>query len=429
MSQPRVQSWENPRCLIFKEMTKTHPISADTCLFCKGRLFCGKPKCPLLIPLQKRYSLQNALKKQTSFFGPTPPDIFIGWKDYPNVWAGPLLIMSEDDPIVFNSPNEWLTLSLERIAELRTSLLRCYDKIPVKEHVHKLQGDIRDTVLSKNALDLEIELKKPPRLQPVFSAIAQPMGPSGSLSQLKIVDNPKIPNKIDSIVQEDLRASDGLWELYQHGFSTYYLQKIFSGGLLGLKRRRKLVPTRWSITAVDSILAQRLIQKIKQYPEISDFKVLSNEFAGNHVEVLFLPEHWRYEQLEAWAPGSLWVGQTANVRIIREEEGYSGRTKYALREGGGYYAIRFAVLEHLEKIRRQASVIVFREVSDEYYLPVGVWECREIIRQAKSINSFNSLKDALEDIQSRLRIPLSIWKQYSNLLNYHRKQRLLEDYL
>ncbi|MFX0092052.1 MAG: hypothetical protein ACFFBD_09855, partial [Candidatus Hodarchaeota archaeon] len=154
MSQPRVQSWENPRCLIFKEMVKAYPISADTCLVCKGKLFCGKPKCPLLIPLQKRYALKNAPKKQKSFFGPSPPDAFIGWKNYPNVWAGPLLIISEENPTLFNTPNQWLKFSLEDIAHLRTALLRCYGQMSVKEQTHKIRASIMDTILSERALDL-----------------------------------------------------------------------------------------------------------------------------------------------------------------------------------------------------------------------------------------------------------------------------------
>jgi hypothetical protein len=35
-------------------------------------------------------------------------------------------------------------------------------------------------------------------------------------------------------------------------------------GVLGLKKDKKLVPTRWAITATDDILAKKLLEKVKQ---------------------------------------------------------------------------------------------------------------------------------------------------------------------
>ena len=38
---------------------------------------------------------------------------------------------------------------------------------------------------------------------------------------------------------------------------------------------------------------------------------------------------------------------------------------------GAYYSARLAVAEHLKRIRRQASAIVFREITPEYKIPMG----------------------------------------------------------
>ena len=63
-------------------------------------------------------------------------------------------------------------------------------------------------------------------------------------------------------------------------------------------------------------------------------------------------------------------------------EGYEGRSEYVEETAGAYYAARLGVLEHLADRDRQAKVLVLREVSDEYWAPVGVWQIRESVRNA-----------------------------------------------
>jgi len=59
-------------------------------------------------------------------------------------------------------------------------------------------------------------------------------------------------------------------------------------------------------------------------------------------------------------------------------------------------------------------------------VPVGVWEIRENVRHAfeKQPKRFKSMKDALEDISSRLRLPLSEYKKQSEVLT----QRTLAEF-
>jgi hypothetical protein len=52
--------------------------------------------------------------------------------------------------------------------------------------------------------------------------------------------------------------------------------------------------------------------------------------------------------------------------------------------GGCYYSGKLAVLEHLEKVQRQAKVFIFREAYPDYILPMGVWQVRENVRNAMS---------------------------------------------
>jgi len=47
------------------------------------------------------------------------------------------------------------------------------------------------------------------------------------------------------------KSVTALNELYKSNVEIDHLQKLLSVGTLGLKTQRKMVPTRWSITATD----------------------------------------------------------------------------------------------------------------------------------------------------------------------------------
>ena len=62
-------------------------------------------------------------------------------------------------------------------------------------------------------------------------------------------------------------------------FSNF--QKAFSVGAIGTGKRRKLVPTRWSITACDSSIANTLLKEVRTYPildicRVYEFSSLEN---------------------------------------------------------------------------------------------------------------------------------------------------------
>lgn len=414
-------------------MTKTYQIDADTCLTCKsGRLLCGKPKCPLITQLQPK-KLNLPLDK--TLFGPSPPAIFVGWVGYPRISAGSQVVGDSDAewaPEYFGDPRKWYGLPLERVAQLRTSLIRGYTKVKARgPSTGKLVEKTQEVAQSIKPIDMEMQFTKIPQVGVVYSAIAQPMGPSAQLKHIDLAENPKIPRKIDTVTGGDVKATTAVAELFNAGFEVHYIQNLFSAGVLGLDLKKRMVPTRWAITAVDDTLGQYLIRQIKNYPLINEFHVYVDEYAGNHLEILLIPEVWEYEQLEAWTPGALWTGDAKAPIIIQNYEDYRGRTAYALKEGGGYYAIRFAITEALRKMQRQAAVLSIREVSEDYYLPVGVWLSRENARQAleKPPRKFATLKDALTDIQTRLKIPIAEWIQGSTLLPKIKQQRKLSDYL
>ncbi len=409
----KYQSFETPRCKIFVDMQKHTNISKEKCIYCKGRLLCGLPRCPLF----EQIKVKGTVELTDHFFGPSP-SVFVGWRNYPRVYAGPLSLNFEpDDSALYDNPKQWYGYDFPQIVDMRSSLIRSKEKVNVNTPLE----DVQLLALAKTPPDIEVTFKKKPTFSVVFSAIAQPMGPSGVIKELKVIDNISPEKSVESVTTDEVNAQDAVFTLYSSGVDVYSVSRLMSAGLLGL--RKKMVPTRWSITTVDNILGNVLIEKIKELPVLNEYVVFSNEYLGNRYEVLFIPQRWEYEQLEAWVPNTFWTFGMTETRIIGEHETYTGRSDYAIREGGGYYAVRLAVLERLQNLRRQGAVLVFRETTPAYFLCVGVWECRENVRNAREVGRFSSLEEALESISTRLSIPVEKWKEKSVILSQTKLDR------
>lgn len=383
------------------------------CVVCKGtKKMCGLSYCPVLSKINFQTKQKEEIKEYV--FGPSN-EIFVGSYGYPNVAIGPM-VSSKDRAI---NGNELYGLSYEEIIQERLKLLRGKKNMFV---TNRMENDMKEVALSIQSTDVEMNFSKKPYFNLQFSSVVEPMGASAPIKKYKVADNPKIPKKIDSVINDDISASQGLEELYFSGFDSYYATKVLSTGVLGKDERKRLVPTRWSITATDDILGKKLMDRIKDYPENNEILVFSNEFLYNHFEVLLLPGKWEFENFESWNPQSIWAKGAKEAIITEEYESYWGRTKYADKQVGGYYASRMGVLEYLNYSRKQARVVVFREIKEGYIVPVGVWEIRENVRNAflSKGKTFSTVSEALDDISSRLSTPINKYRKMSRMLSQSR---------
>jgi hypothetical protein len=187
--------------------------------------------------------------------------------------------------------------------------------------------------------------------------------------------------KVEKVVGDsDLKAQDAILYLYQNSFDENFLSKVLSIGNLGVKKDRKLVPTRWSITATDDTIGKSLIDEIKDYPQ-TDYLAYFGGYLGNYYLVLMLPGIWSYELFEIYAPKASW-NVSSEVQFSTDYEGYEGRKTYADNCAGGYYAARLPILEKLKGMKRQSTTLVFRFITGEYSIPLGVWVVREATRKS-----------------------------------------------
>jgi hypothetical protein len=295
----------------------------------------------------------------------------------------------------------------------------------------KLLDSLQELAMGKKPVDAEVTLERLPSRTLTLGSEIQPFGPSAPMKSFTSADvnaNPKIE---DMFYDRDLKAADAVVGLYGDDVLVTQIQRAFSLGMLGLGKQRRLVPTRWSITAVDSIISQELIDGIKQFGTIDEYRVYSFDHLDNRFVAILTPEKWSFEWIEAWYPGTTWNPDrlATDPAMIGDWEPYKGRTTYP-DVGGCYYSCRLAVAERLGQERKQASALVLREIHPGYILPLGVWNVRESVRQAMKLEpqKFDNLQAAVGSAMSKMTIPLEKWMKNSALLKRAFFQRKITEF-
>ena len=413
-------------------MNDDSPINFELCVVCKtSRMLCGRRTCPLLQQWSQKYSIeQPKIENLDESF--TPPAFFVGWTGYPQINAGPMLTVDRQGSEYIDNADNWLNKTQEDIVKMRISLLRTRSKIDVKR---PLDSDIiqksHEMLLGKKSIDVEVKLEK--KIIPRIS-LDERMAPYGPIAPIKSIDLTENQTPINAIEKAyydtDLIASDAVSTLGKEDIDVHTITRIFSAGMLGRKDNRKLVPTRWSITAVDDIISKQNVELTKKFQELGEIRIFTNNFFGNRFVIMLLPDVWSYEMVEVWFRGAFMNPSNVNIGM-GDYEWYDGRTEYASNVTGAYYAARLAVTEYLLKIQRQAQVIVLREISDEYKFPLGVWVIRVGVRGAmnKSHITVDSIDQAFDLLTNYFQYPVIYWKNKSKMYDYSKKQTKLDKFL
>ncbi|MFX0007779.1 MAG: hypothetical protein ACFFA7_08160 [Promethearchaeota archaeon] len=439
------------------------PTEKNICLRCKGaRLLCGKKICPILLKKSVMKSLVpfelDKTRRDVDIFGASPPGFFVGRFNYPNVYLGPLIPFQEfetgldiSDYHILDAPELWYGKKMVDVIRYRSSLVRSNFKTNVfigqksrkntpSLKTQRLLETSQELSMAARPVDTESKLKKM-SLRMMMDNHALPMGPSGVTDRIKITENTKVHPQVDYCVSDtDLGASEAVSEhLYFKGnVPESTIERVFSAGLLGQEKRRRIVPTRWTITAVDDIISKALIKEIKQFPEIDNYQIFEATYLDNHFKILLFPGKFIYEMNEVWAPNTLWninlngTNRYLKPQIMTDYEFYNGRKSYASNITGAYYAARKSVCEYLYKIKRQARVLIFREVSGGYVVPLGVWVIRSTVENAMWTSEpviLDNFNDAAKIMADGFMVDYKYWKASSKLINFIKTQKTLDTFL
>jgi hypothetical protein len=333
--------------------------------------------------------------------GGSPPSVFVSSYSYPRVKVGPLFSPLQIDSAILDHPEKWTGKSIEDIIKYKLSLIRGTHSTHVKTNLNadRYIQSLQELAMATRSTEIEVAFERIPKLnlEEITSRAESDsdtiqFGMASELESLKLPSDISSDKKIEKTFYDiDFRAIEAINYLYEGGIEISKISKILSLGMIGIKKNRRLVPTKWSISATDQIISSDLIKKTNTFQPLEQTMVFKYSHLGNYYSIVLIPDElWNFEMHEAW------VDNKGDAKIETDSEDSRGMKNYP-KIRGSYFAARLAVIEFLHHQKRGASVIVLREIHPEYILPVGVWQIREGIREALRLNGtkFDALGMAL----------------------------------
>jgi hypothetical protein len=354
-----------------------------------------------------------------SLDGSSPPSVFVGSYGYPKVSVGPMVPPMHGDTTLLDSPELWVGKSLEEIVNFRLSLIRGIKNISINEPNGRYIENLHEVAMSSRPIDSELQFYKNPKPAVSIDGESAPFGPVGEVSSAKFSSTSSDKSIQRAYYDHDLKAQDAVVSLYNRGIEISKIQKCFSVGMFG--KKRKLVPTKWSITATDSIIAESLVSEILEFDLIDSCRVFSHDHLGNLFSVVLFPHRWLFENQEAWHTGN-GIGFGSD---IEDAKGIDHPPVTA----GAFFAAKLGVAEYLLEKKCQASALVLREIRPEYAVPVGVWQIREAIRSAMKNEPYiaENFDDGVTFAAKRMSVSKSEWLSKGGMLSML-KQKSISDF-
>lgn len=372
----------------------------------------------ILAKWYENLSKYGNLFSSDSISGTSPPSIFVGSYNYPKVSVGPMVPPIHGDTSLLDSPEKWAGKSLEEIVNFRLNLVRGIQKISVNTTEGRYIENLQDVAMSSKPIDSDLEFHKSVSGISLDGESA-PFGPIGEIKSAKFSSSSSTKSIEKIFYDKDLKSKDAILSLYNTGIDVSRIQKCLSIGMLG--KERKLVPTKWSITATDDIISKSLAEEILDYSLIDSCKVFSYEHLGNLFSVVLFPHRWIYEMIEAWySNGILGFGSDHE-----DARGLDHPPSIA----GAYFAAKLAIVEYLSKNKIQSGAIILREIRPEYSIPVGVWQIREGIRAAMKKKPFiaDNFDHAITLASKMMSVSKSEWLSHADIGKLMR-QKTISDF-
>jgi hypothetical protein len=334
-----------------------------------------------------------------TLLGATPPSVFVGRFGYPKVKVGPMLSLLYGNTKILDTPEMWIGKTLGDILNYRLSLIRgVVPGVDVSKASGKYIESLQELSMSKKSANAEAVFEKVPvaNCEPGKNYVADFNAPFGLVAPLKSFKTSSSLSADHSIenayYDKDLPATQAMVSLYQRGIEVSRIQRVLSMGMLGLQKNRRLVPTRWSVSATDDAISSDLVSQIELYPTTNFFEVYKYSHIGNYYSIILIPDDvWNFEMHEAWFDNNGNLGMAADFENAKGLDHYPSIA-------GAYFAARLGVAEYLFNRRRKATALVLREIRPEYIIPVGVWQIREGVREAfkGQRGEFDSFEKALD---------------------------------
>lgn len=367
-------------------------------------------------------SRHGGLFSSDSLSGSSPPSVFVGSHGYPRVAAGPMLPPVHGDTAALDSPESWAGKGLGEIVSYRLSLVRGIRRVPADDPAGRYVEALQEVAMASRPADSEVRFTRAAAPVASIDGESAPFGPAGEVKRASYSGTTP-ERRIERVYYDrDLGARDAVLDLYDSGVEISRIQRCLSIGMVG--RKRRLVPTRWGITATDDMVSDRLVSRILDLDTVDRCRVFRFAHLGNLFSVVLFPHRWMYEMVEAW-----YSGEGGVLGFGSDREGARG-IGHPPAIAGAYFAAKLGVAEYLLRHGIQAGVLVLREIRPEYAVPVGVWQVREGVREAmrRDPDVFEGFDQALRSACSTMSVSAKEWMAHGGTARMIR-QRTLSDYL
>ena len=374
----------------------------------------------ILTKWNETLSKYGNLFSSDSISGTSPPSVFVGSYNFPKVYVGPMVPPIHGDTSILDSPENWKGKTLEEIVNFRLNLVRGVQKISIDKIDGKYIENLQEVAMSSKPADSDLMFENKATANISLDGESAPFGPVGKINSAKFSGTSSVKQIERIFYDKDLKAQDAILNLYNSGIEISKIQKCFSIGMLG--KKRKLVPTRWSITATDDVISKSLVSDILDYNLIDSCYVFYYEHLGNSFSIILFPHRWIFEMIEAWYSNGI-------IGFGSDSEDARGIDHHPPAIAGAYFAAKLGVAEYLSAKKIQAGVVILREIRPEYAVPVGVWQIRQGIRETMKQNPVisDNFSEAIDLASKKMSVGKSEWISHGKM-SLLMKQKTLHDF-
>lgn len=316
----------------------------------------------------KKYQSQLKPTKEIDGFGNSS---IVGEKNYPNLKIHNVSTQEKENS--FFNTGDIVKQDYSQIIKLKAkNILGSTQETYIKKSNDRINKELVDIYKSKKAVEFNSSFEKELSFNKVLvSKVSGIVGSKNPLLSLKSNENTSTSKQVEKYTENDIKAKEAIISLYEKGVNEHQITNLLSLGTFGLSFNRKLVPTKWAISAYDQTIEKHLHKKIINNRIIEKYEAYHYKDKGNDFVIILLPNFFSGEVIESF-PGA----------VERDYIGFDNKLhKKEPETAGGFYATKISIFEQLNSRKKQAAFISIRLISD-YDIPLGVVFVRECVREA-----------------------------------------------
>lgn len=361
---------------------------------------------------------QSKLKNTKEIEGYASGSI-VGEKNYPFLKIHS--VSNENKKSSFFKLNNLVKKNYNDIIKIKAkSILGSTQETYIKKTKERVNNELQNIYKSKKAIEFTSEFEKEIKFDKIIiNKLSGILGSKNELKSIILNQNPPTSKQIEKFTQKDIKSKQAIISLYEKGINEQQIINLLALGSFGIDINKKLVPTKWAITAYDQTIEKHLFNKIKKNKIIQNYEIYLHQDKGNFFIIILTSDILNGEIIEKFEGGSPSDYFDHENKLDKKEPATSG----------GYFSTKLGIFEHLCQKNKQAGIISIRIIED-YDIHLGVIFVRECARQAMKNRIFKcSNKNELNNFLA-IKFPKhhNLFNQ-SKYLQEQRKQKRIRDFI